>query len=244
MSNPGPLRLKAIQVWAIALLLLGGAVVAQPPVVVPWLRAVLSPLGSGSTTTILNLIGPGVPYLPWVLAGLGVWVGWSGWQIWQRSHWRGQVGRGRSRAQLPRSSEAIAAILTPLSRQGWTLESPVKVAGAGVVDYLLRSPQGQAFAIQSQSHSGKIGRDGNPRGEQLVRRYDQSSQTLEIDILAQARQQAASLQRQLNTPVLPLVIFPQAQLDIGNNPVQGVYVLTPNQLRTTLLSLARPRSSR
>ncbi|MGA1264157.1 MAG: hypothetical protein ACO331_09670 [Prochlorothrix sp.] len=185
---------------------------------------------------VLGLL-PGQPEAmpPWVYGAagaLGAGLLWQGWQTWRKS---------RSRQPQSDAKSIVAAVLLPLENQGWT----VKYSGGGSkagktgkgsktvapsLEALVSSPKGQHFLISVKSHRGKVGSEG----DQIFRVYDQSQRPFETDLLAQTRQRAAGLKAKLGE-VTPILVFPEALVEIKENPVGGVYVAGRTTLRACLL---------
>lgn len=142
--------------------------------------------------------------------------------------------RSRPKKQTSEGSNIMAAVLLPLERQGWKIAYGTQIKGVGRIDAFIRSPKGKVYLIDMKSHRGKIGTDGKT----IFRVYDQSTRPFEQDFLAQTQQraQAVQLAQKLST-VTPLLIFPEAIVEVDQNPIAGVYVVGRTTLRSCLLQL-------
>ena len=69
--------------------------------------------------------------------------------------------------------------------------------------------------------------------------YDNSQRPFETDLLAIVRQQVADLKNQHGVTAVPVMIFPEAIVEIEQNPIAGVYVTGRLDLRSCLLQLDR-----
>ena len=167
-----------------------------------------------------------------VAGAVGAGLLWQGWQTWRKS---------RSRQPQSEAKSIVAAVLLPLEDQGWTVKysgggSKAAKTGKGAktvvasLEALVSSPKGQHFLINIKSHRGKVGSEG----DQIFRVYDQSPRPFETDLLAQTRQRAAGLKAKLGE-VTPILVFPEAWVEVGENPIAGVYVASRTTLRACLL---------
>lgn len=174
-----------------------------------------------------------LPIVPMVLpawAYLGCFVPAS-WSLLRAKHW---WLRANHAAQGAAGEEAIAAVLTSLKTQGWKIEYGIRDRSVGDVDVFLLSPQGRAYTIDVKSHRGEVRSDG----QQLYRQYGRSQYPFEKDFLKQAKGQAIAMKRAKGLPyVIPMVAFSQARVEIAENPIAGVYVVTKQNLLACLRSL-------
>jgi hypothetical protein len=158
------------------------------------------------------------------VALLGLWQGYLAWQ------------RGVKQSEKPSEGWAITeAVLQPLLRQGWHKKERVSLKGSGTIDILLISPHQKKYCISLQPHRGKI--RGNLR--EIFRVYDNSPLPFEKDLLALIRQQVADLKKQYQWVAVPVITFPEAIVEIEENPIAGVYVTGRLDLRACLLQLDR-----
>jgi hypothetical protein len=150
--------------------------------------------------------------------------------------WQGFVAFKTARPKKTQSegSVILASVLLPLERQGWQIAYGAVVPGAGRLDALVRSPQGKTYLVDLKSHRGKIGTDGKT----IFRVYTQSPRPFEADFLGQTKQKAVLVQKAKNwKTVVPVLMFPEARVEIKPNPIAGVYVVGAKTLRSCLLGL-------
>jgi hypothetical protein len=142
--------------------------------------------------------------------------------------------RAKHADQGAKGEEEIAEMLTPLKKQGWQIEYGISDRQVGDVDVFLLSPKGQAFTIDVKSHRGYV----YSRGEQLYRKRGQSNEAFEKDFLRQAKRQAVAMKQQKRLSfVTPMIAFSTATVEVGENPIAGVYVLDRKKLLGCLRSL-------
>ena len=210
-----------MQGWIIALLI----------ACVPWL---LPDLLKATAPAVLKTLKPYLTYISW-----GCW-GWAAWLVYQNwRHWQSAQRSTQATVARPIQGEtALAKSLAPLQQQGWTLEYNVPHRTVGPIALLATSPKGHLFTIEVKPHRGKV--SNGEDGRSLVRMYDRSPRPFEADFIAQAKQQAQTLQKERKAAkATPLILFSEALLDLSQNPVQGVHVVSAPKLRSTLLSLDR-----
>ncbi|MGA1626685.1 MAG: hypothetical protein ACO4AJ_13850 [Prochlorothrix sp.] len=170
-----------------------------------------------------------------VAGAVGAGLLWQGWQTW---------GKSRSRQPQSDAKSIVAAVLLPLENQGWTVKynsgagksaktSPKAKPNPNGLEVLVSSPQGKHFFVNVKPHRGKVGHEG----DKIFRLYDQSQRPFEVDLLTQTRQRATSLQGKLGT-VTPVLVFPEALVEIDQNPIGGVYVVGRTTLQSCLLQAA------
>jgi hypothetical protein len=209
-------RLMALYRRVKAIGLIGGAVVL---VMIPFgARAFLQSLPSLATVAI-----PAWSYVAcFAFAGLLVM---QALYLWKRAKHADQGAKGE---------EDIAEILTPLQKQGWKIEYGISDRQVGDVDVFLLSPKGEAYTIDVKSHRGYV----YSRGEQLYRKRGNSSEAFEKDFLRQAKRQAVAMKQQKRLSfVTPMIAFSAANVEVGENPIAGVYVLDKKKLLGCLRSL-------
>jgi Nuclease-related domain len=138
-----------------------------------------------------------------------------------------QWKRANDADQGAAAEEQVASILKPLQTQGWLLEYNIPLRGGGDVDIFLLSPQGKAYIIDVKSHSGEV----RANSDRLYRQYGKFKYEFEKDFLRQAKYQAVSIKelKQLKF-VVAIVAFSRAKVQVGSNPVAGVYVLGVQEL--------------
>ncbi|MBW4469048.1 MAG: NERD domain-containing protein [Stenomitos rutilans HA7619-LM2] len=108
---------------------------------------------------------------------------WSGLFLWKRANHADQGAKGE---------EDIAAMLTPLSSEGWQLEYGIRDRRLGDIDIFLLSPKKRAYTIDVKSHKGQVSsQDGK-----LYRQYGKKRYPFEKDFLSQAKQQAIAMKEQ------------------------------------------------
>lgn len=202
-------RTKALSGFAIAVLWV------LLPWVLPWLLQLVLP------TVVLSLP-------TWIYFGCLVPASFSYLQaqrLWSKANRADQGAAGE---------EAIAAVLTPLQKEGWQIEYGVRDRSVGDVDVFLLSPQGRAYTIDVKSHRGEVRSDG----KQLYRQYGRSQYPFEKDFLNQATRQAVAMKKLKGlTFVTAIVAFSQAKVGIKENPVAGVYVVGKYDLVKCLRTL-------
>jgi Nuclease-related domain len=149
---------------------------------------------------------------------LTIGLGWQGRSLWRRA---GHADQGAT------AEETIASILAPLKPQGWQIEYGVRHPAVGDVDVVLRSPKGRTYTIDVKSHKGTVGHTHDA----LYRQYGPSRYAFEKDFLKQAKHQAVVIQKSQQVRfVTPLLVFANATVEISNNPVAGVYILSKDKL--------------
>jgi Nuclease-related domain len=157
----------------------------------------------------------------------------QGQYFWKRANQADQGAAGE---------EAIAAVLTPLQRQGWQIEYGVRDRSVGDIDVFLVSPQGNAYTIDVKSHRGRVVSDG----KQLYRQYGSRRHGFEKDFLSQAKRQATAIKRlrQLDD-VTAMIAFSDAQVEV-RGAIADVYVVSKQELLNRLRSLDgdRPQQRR
>lgn len=202
-------RTKALSGFAIAVLWV------LLPWVLPWLLQLVLP------TVVLSLP-------TWIYFGCLVPASFSYLQaqrLWSKANRADQGAAGE---------EAIAAVLTPLQKEGWQIEYGVRDRSVGDVDVFLLSPQGRAYTIDVKSHRGEVRSDG----KKLYRQYGRSQYPFEKDFLNQATRQAVAMKKLKGlTFVTAIVAFSQAKVGIKENPVAGVYVVGKYDLVKCLRTL-------
>ena len=152
---------------------------------------------------------------------------WQAYALWQRSS-----------KTVNKSNEGWSiteAVLQPLLRQGWVKKERMFLKSGATLDIVLKSPKKRTYCIKVQPHRGKI--KGNT--SQIFRVYDNSQRPFETDLLAIVRQQVADLKNQHGVTAVPVMIFPEAIVEIEQNPIAGVYVTWRLDLRACLLQLDR-----
>jgi Nuclease-related domain len=176
-----------------------------------------------TTKTVMAL--PAWTYL--ACFSLAILTLFSGLHIWKRANHADQGATGE---------EDIAAILKPLSNQGWQIEYGIRDRRLGDIDILLLSPNKRAYTIDVKAHKGQVrSQDGR-----LYRQYGQTRYSFEKDFLSQAKQQAIAMKEQKGLRfVTPIVVFSAASVEISANPVSHVYVLGKETLLSQLRSLER-----
>jgi len=163
---------------------------------------------------------------------------WQSLSLWKRS----------SKPPKPAEGWAITeAVLQPLVRQGWTIQPRVRIKGAknikgskeskgaNQIDLLIQSPQLKYYCLSIQPHRGKINSDGRT----IFRIYDHSQRPFEADFLGLVRQQANAIKALYRLPATPVIIFPEAIVEVQENPIAGVYVTGRLNLRACLLQIDR-----
>lgn len=137
---------------------------------------------------------------------------WSGVYLWKRANHADQGAKGE---------EDIAALLKPLSQEGWQVEYGIRDRHLGDIDIFLLSPRKRAYTIDVKSHKGQVrSQDGK-----LYRQYGQTRYPFEKDFLSQAKQQAIAMKDQKRLGfVTPIVVFSAAKVEISANPIAHVYV--------------------
>jgi hypothetical protein len=214
-------RVQSLQGWIIALLI----------ACVPWL---LPDLLKATAPVLLKLVKPYLTYVNGACWGLATWLAYQNWLQWQSAQRSTQATvAGPIRGETP-----LVQSLAPLRQQGWTLEYDVPHKAIGPIGLLATSPRGHLFTVEVKPHRGKVSTSSD--GRSLVRIYDRSPRPFEQDFIAQAKQQAQILQKERKAPkATPLILFSEALLDLSQNPVQGVHVVSAPKLRSTLLALDR-----
>jgi hypothetical protein len=152
---------------------------------------------------------------------------WQAYVLWQRSS---------KTANKSNEGWAITeAVLQPLLRQGWGKKERMILNSGTTLDIVLKSPKQKTYCINVQPHRGKI--QGNTSN--IFRVYDNSQRPFEVDLLAAVRQQVTDLKKQHRVTAIPVLTFPEAIVEIEQNPIAGVYVTGRLDLRACLLQLDR-----
>lgn len=164
---------------------------------------------------------PVVKYFPLVCWAWALFLLWQAWQLWQ------------SAAKASRATGAfIPAELKPLERQSWTLDSTA-VGGDGQI--VATAPSGQTYCIVFKGDRGKVGTDGR----QVFRLYDNAPQPFPANFIQQTQQRSSRVQQRLkqvkSKPVVPVLAFTEAIVELDRNPVSGVWVVQVADLRRLLL---------
>lgn len=180
---------------------------------------------------LANRLPAAPPQLPQWANGISLVMAagliWQAYVLWQRSS-----------KTVSKNNEGWAiteAVLQPLLRQGWIKKERMLLKSGTKLDIVLRSPKQKTYCINVQSHRGKI--QGNT--SQIFRVYDNSQRPFETDLLAVVRQQVTDLKKQHGVTAIPVITFPEAIVQIEQNPVAGVYVTGRLDLRACLLQLDR-----
>lgn len=135
------------------------------------------------------------------------------------------------------AEEAIADLLIPLQYENWQIDYNVRDRSVGDIDVVLLSPDGQTYTIDVKSHSGKVGTNG----KQLYRLYNRSKYPFEKDFLAQAKRQAIAVKKRRKLSwVTPIVVFTNAIVEVGHQPIAGVRVIPAADLLAYLRSDLNP----
>lgn len=133
-----------------------------------------------------------------------------------------------------RAEGEVAALVHLLVAQGWQVEHNLALQW-GDADVVLQSPQGYSFVVDVKSHQGSIVLEG----DSLKRRLgNQTYEFQEGDLLKKARGQAFEIQNRKQVKwVVPLLCFTQAKVQLKQQPIQGVYITSKQNLVDTLVSL-------
>lgn len=165
----------------------------------------------------LAMVAKYLPLLCWLGALL---LFWQAWQLWQSSNTKRGTG------------PLIPAELRPLQNQRWQLDSSA-IGGDGQI--VAQSPKGRTYCILFKGDRGRLGTDGR----QVFRLYDQTPQPFPVNFVEQAKQRAARTQQRLKQikakPVVPVLVFTAAIVELDRNPIGGVWVLPADGLRRWLL---------
>jgi len=176
--------------------------------------------------------------LPKALQNLPEWASFVSFAVAAGLLWQAYTLWQRSSKGVTKSNEGWAiteAVLQPLLRQGWTKKERLVLKGGIKLDIVLTSPKQKNYCINVQPHRGKI--QGN--NHQIYRVYDNSQRPFEIDLLAAVRQQVTDLKKNHRISAVPILTFPEAIVEIEQNPISGVYVTGRLDLRACLLQLDR-----
>lgn len=150
---------------------------------------------------------------------------WNGLYLWKRANHADQGAKGE---------EDIAAMLSPLTSEGWQMEYGIRDRRLGDIDIFLVSPNKRAYTIDVKSHKGQV----RSQHGKLYRQYGQAQYPFEKDFLQQAKQQAIAMQDKKGLHfVTPIVVFSTASVEISTNPITHVYVLGKETLLSQLRSL-------
>lgn len=142
--------------------------------------------------------------------------------------------RAKHADQGAEGERAIARIVSPLEQQGWTIEYGIRDRRVGDIDLYLRSPKGRHFSIDVKSHRCKV----VATGEQLLRVWKNQRRPFEKDFLKQAKRQALVIQSLKDAHyVMPMVVFSNASVEVEDNQVAGVYVVSAKRLISLLRRL-------
>jgi Holliday junction resolvase-like predicted endonuclease len=189
------------------------------------LKRRLDALGLGSVGLLL-LLWPAI----WTLWGQAWWARtrqfspqlnlWGGLALFAlgalllcQAHYTWQ--RSNHAAQGARGEEAVAKRLQPLLKAGWQIAFGLADRQVGDIDVFLQSPQGNAYVIDVKSHGGTV----FCQAGRLQRRYGKTVYAFEKDFLAQVRQQAQVMGRRTECPVVPILVFTKAQVDVPASPI-------------------------
>lgn len=176
--------------------------------------------------------------IPFFIPAASIWVHLGGFalagpKLWQA---RSLLIRAKQADQGAAGEEEIARLLAALKTKKWQIEYGIVDRSVGDVDVFLLSPKGKAFTIDVKSHRGTVCSDG----KQLYRQYGQDRKSFEKDFLKQAKRQALTIKelKQLRF-VTPIVAFSNARVNVGKEPIEGVYVVGKQELLNCLRSLGQ-----
>ena len=139
-----------------------------------------------------------------------------------------------------KGEETVALLLRELEAEGWQVEPNIPIPKWGDVDFFVRSPNSNCFAIDTKSHGGTVFFNG----VKLMRRFGQEVYEFEDnkDFLKAARGQAAAIRDLKGAKyVTPILCFTKAELDIQtvDNLVEKVYVIEHESLVRGKLNLCK-----
>ncbi|MBV6626718.1 MAG: NERD domain-containing protein [Rivularia sp. (in: Bacteria)] len=129
----------------------------------------------------------------------------------------------------------VADILDVLELQKWRIEYNLRIKRWGDADIVLHSPKDNWYVIDVKSHGGtKISERGR-----LRRRYGKKIHDFrEGDLLYKVKGQAKEVRLLKGIKwVTAMLCFTRGGVDISNNEVNGVYVVSLGNLVDTLLRL-------
>lgn len=129
----------------------------------------------------------------------------------------------------------VADILNISLSQRWQIEYNLKIKKWGDVDVVLHSPKDKWYAIDVKSHGGtKVYQNGKLRKRYGKNIYDFK----EGDLIAKVKGQAKQVRRLKGAEwVIPMLCFTKSSIDISDDEISGVYVVTAADLVDTLLRL-------
>lgn len=192
------------------------------------LHHLISRLIAIATTSPANTVPKPLTFLPYV-AYILLWIsaialGVQGKWLWKRAN---HAHQGAT------AEKAIAQLLKPLQEAGWQFKYGVPLPHhQGDVDILGKSPQGNIFAIDVKSHAGTVIFEDN----RLRRVYSHQTYEFEKDFLGAAMRQALNIRGLGHFRfVTPVLVFSNAELNLSQAKVRGVYVVN----RATLLPMLR-----
>ena len=129
----------------------------------------------------------------------------------------------------------VADILDVLSHHKWQIEYNVKIKRWGDADVVLHSPKDNWYVVDVKSHGGtKICENGLLRKRYGKNIYD----FREGDLIYKVKGQAREVKRLKGVKwVVAMLCFTKGRVDISDNEVNGVYVVSDSNLVDTLLRL-------
>lgn len=174
--------------------------------------------------------------VPFFIPAAPIWAYLGGFALAGLNFWqaRSLLIRAKQADQGAAGEEEIAKLLAALKPRRWQIEYGIVERSVGDIDVFLLSPKGKAFTIDVKSHRGMVRTDG----KQLYRQYGQDRKFFEKDFLKQAKRQALAIKelKQLRF-VTPIVAFSSARVNVGKEPIEGVYVVGKQDLLNCLRSL-------
>jgi hypothetical protein len=168
-----------------------------------------------------------VPLWGWLVCLLPAAACFQQARLWWQQAQRAEEGANQA--------ETVADRLIPLQNLGWQASYGVREPySVGTTDILLVSPAGHGYAIDVKAHRVRVGSNGR----QIYRVSPRSRSPFERDFVSLARRQAVNLKKRRRLiSVTPVLTFTNGIVDVGQNPVAGVYVVAAKNLLDYLQQL-------
>jgi Nuclease-related domain len=180
------------------------------------------------TVLLLSVTGISVFGMLVSLGGLGI----SYYLYRNGQHLMKRAGDAQRGAQ---AETDVAELLRSLGYKKWQVEYNLRIKRWGDADVVLFSPKGNWYVIDVKSHGGtKVYESGR-----LQKRYGRNIYDFkEGDLISKVKGQAREVRHLKHTEwVTALLCFTKGGVDIPSNEINGVYVVSANDLIRILLEL-------
>jgi Holliday junction resolvase-like predicted endonuclease len=146
------------------------------------------------------------------------------------------LGKRVSDAERGAQAEVqVSSLLLPLQRQGWQIEYNLPIRKWGDADVVLCSSKSNWFVVDVKSHGGtKVYENGS-----LQMRYGKNTHSFrEGDLISKVKGQISEVKSLKNTRwITGLLCFTRGDVNIPGKIIDGIYIVTANDLVNTLLQL-------